>query len=91
MLAASTALIAALEKSDESGQLYVLVGYALGVLAVIMLLLLVVIISRESQSSLAESQEQNERNQRAILRLLDEMTNLADGDLTATDVDGVRV
>jgi twitching motility protein PilJ len=40
------------------------------------------IISRESQSSLAESQEQNERNQRAILRLLDEMTNLADGDLS---------
>ena len=82
LLAASETLIRALEQSDKAGQRYVLIGYALGVIAVILLLLLVLIISRESQSSLAESQEQNERNQRAILRLLDEMTNLADGDLS---------
>jgi len=82
LLAASSALIRAIEQNDEAGQLYVLVGYALGLVAVTLLFLLIVIISRESQSSLAESQEQNERNQRAILRLLDEMTNLADGDLS---------
>jgi twitching motility protein PilJ len=82
LLTAAATLIRALEQSDEAGQLYVLLGYALGVVAVVLLLLLIVIISRESQSSLAESQEQNERNQRAILRLLDEMTNLADGDLS---------
>ena len=82
LLAASSVLIEAIEKNDEAGQLYVLIGYALGLVAVVLLLLLIVIISRESQGSLAESQEQNERNQRAILRLLDEMTNLADGDLS---------
>jgi twitching motility protein PilJ len=82
LLAASSALIRAIEQNDEAGQLYVMIGYALGLVAVILLFLLIVIISRESQSSLAESQEQNERNQRAILRLLDEMTNLADGDLS---------
>jgi twitching motility protein PilJ len=53
-----------------------------GGLAVLLLALLIVIISRDSKASLVESQEQNERNQRAILRLLDEMTNLADGDLS---------
>jgi twitching motility protein PilJ len=37
---------------------------------------------KDSGKRLSESQEQNERNQRAILRLLDEMTNLADGDLS---------
>ena len=82
LLAASSALIQAIEQNDEAGQLYALIGYALGLLAVVLLLLLIVIISRESQGSLAESQNQNERNQRAILRLLDEMTNLADGDLS---------
>ncbi len=82
LLAASTALIDAIQRSDEEGQIYKLIGYVLGLVGVILLLLLIVIISRESQSSLAESQQQNERNQRAILRLLDEMTNLADGDLS---------
>ena len=39
----------------------------------------------ESQQRLAESQDQNERNQRAILRLLDEMTNLAGILLSGSD------
>ncbi len=82
MLTTSTALIDAIRLNDEARQIYNLVGYAFGALALVLLVLLIVIISRASQSSLAESQEQNERNQRAILRLLDEMTNLADGDLT---------
>jgi twitching motility protein PilJ len=82
LLSASAALIDSIQRSDEAGQVYNLAGYALGLVAVVLLLLLIVIISRESKSSLAESREQNERNQRAILRLLDEMTNLADGDLS---------
>ena len=82
LLSSSAALIKAIEQSDEAGKLFVLIGYGFGALAVILLVLLIVIISRESKSSLEESQQQNERNQRAILRLLDEMTNLADGDLS---------
>jgi len=80
--AASTDLIQAIEKNDDRNQAYILAGYALGVVALMLLLLLIVVVSRESQAGLNESREQNERNQRAILRLLDEMTNLADGDLS---------
>jgi twitching motility protein PilJ len=38
---------------------------------------------RAAQQRLAKTQEQNEQNQNAILRLLDELADLADGDLTA--------
>ena len=82
LLNASGALNEAIQQSDASGQVYNLTGYVLGLVAVILLLLLIVMISRQSQQGLSESQDQNERNQRAILRLLDEMTNLADGDLS---------
>ena len=82
LLSASTDLIQAIERNDQARQVYNLVGYAFGAFAVVLLSLLIMIISRQSESSLIESQEQNERNQRAILRLLDEMTNLADGDLS---------
>ncbi|MDX1635555.1 MAG: methyl-accepting chemotaxis protein, partial [Marinobacter sp.] len=37
---------------------------------------------RAAQERLASTQEQNEQNQNAILRLLDELADLADGDLT---------
>ena len=51
------------------------------------LLMIIVLISLNGKSSQFESTakvqaEQNERNQQAILRLLDEMGSLADGDLT---------
>ncbi|MGP4845319.1 methyl-accepting chemotaxis protein [Marinobacter sp. 1Y8] len=39
-------------------------------------------IYRASQARLEQTQEQNEQNQNAILRLLDELADLADGDLT---------
>ncbi len=57
-------------------------GYGLAALAILLLVVLVFLVNQESAKRLAESQSQNEKNQRAILRLLDEMTNLADGDLT---------
>jgi twitching motility protein PilJ len=51
------------------------------------LLLVLVLIALHSKSAIfermaKEQAEQNERNQQAILRLLDEMGSLADGDLT---------
>ncbi|WP_101758540.1 methyl-accepting chemotaxis protein [Oceanicoccus sp. KOV_DT_Chl] len=39
---------------------------------------------RNTQARLRETGETNERNQNAILRLLDELADLADGDLTTT-------
>ncbi len=41
-----------------------------------------VILVRQGQARLRQTTEQNEQNQNAILRLLDELADLADGDLT---------
>ncbi len=82
MLTTADELIQAVERRDETGGTYTAIGYTSGAFALLMLLVLILVITRDSQRSLAESQEQNEKNQRAILRLLDEMTNLADGDLS---------
>jgi len=46
------------------------------------LLLLAIQLLRDARRRESQSKSQNEMNQRAILRLLDEMGNLADGDLT---------
>jgi twitching motility protein PilJ len=53
-----------------------------GALAALFLLLLVWRLLLDARRREAESKAQNEANQQAILRLLDEMGDLADGDLT---------
>lgn len=45
---------------------------------------LAVLRYRATQSDLRQKEAENENNQQAILRLLDELANLADGDLTTT-------
>lgn len=82
ILAASRDLENSVSLFDDRLQLLNLIAFAAGVVAVILLILLGVQLVRDSSKRLSESQQQNERNQRAILRLLDEMTNLADGDLS---------
>ncbi|WPC04870.1 methyl-accepting chemotaxis protein [Pseudomonas benzenivorans] len=59
-----------------------LAGYLLGVLALASIILIGLVMVRETNRRLAETAEKNERNQTAILRLLDEIADLADGDLT---------
>ncbi len=59
-----------------------LAGAAAGVIALVLLILLGYILYRDTRNRLAVTTEQNRRNQRAILRLLDEMSSLAEGDLT---------
>jgi len=63
----------------------------LGLLSLVLIILLGVLYFRDSRKQLNETessrvlvQETNTRNQEAILRLLDEMGNLADGDLTVS-------
>jgi len=63
----------------------------LGLLSLVLIVLIAVIYFRDSKKQLSETetartsvQETNTRNQEAILRLLDEMGNLADGDLTVS-------
>jgi len=63
--------------------------YALGLVAFILIVLLSWQVNRDTRLRLLESEqrkreteEQNRRNQDAILRLLDELSDLAEGDLT---------
>ncbi len=53
-----------------------------GLLALAALVALGVVFLRDARSRASESENENKRNQEAILRLLNEMGNLADGDLT---------
>ena len=82
MLAAASSLAGTLSFQGQSAPVYEWIGIASGVAAVVLLLIMIMVINFDSQRTIAESQEQNEKNQRAILRLLDEMTSLADGDLS---------
>ncbi|MCP5163251.1 MAG: type IV pili methyl-accepting chemotaxis transducer N-terminal domain-containing protein [Hahellaceae bacterium] len=56
---------------------YIVLGIIIVIIVIIGLTLY-----RESQARLDATTEQNEQNQNAILRLLDELADLADGDLT---------
>jgi twitching motility protein PilJ len=58
------------------------IGWALAVLSFLWLLWIFRTLSKNDRVRAAVAQDQNERNQQAILRLLDEMGSLADGDLT---------
>lgn len=57
-------------------------GLILGLLVFFIILGISFMLYRQSNAGLAETAEQNERNQAAILQLLDELADLADGDLT---------
>lgn len=57
-------------------------GFGFGGLAVVVIIIAGVLLIRDSGEREDAALEQNRRNQRAILRLLDEMANLAEGDLT---------
>ncbi|EJN21569.1 methyl-accepting chemotaxis protein [Pseudomonas sp. GM78] len=59
-------------------------GYVLGLGALMSIILIGLVMVRETNRQLRETAEKNERNQNAIMRLLDEIEDLADGDLTVT-------
>ena len=59
-------------------------GYVLGLLALASIILIGLVMVRATNQQLRETAEKNERNQNAIMRLLDEIEDLADGDLTVT-------
>ena len=60
------------------------VGYIAALLAVVMMVAFGVLSYRETRRDLDQTANKNEQNQMAILRLLDEIADLADGDLTAS-------
>jgi len=59
-----------------------LIGWVIAGLSFLWLLWIFRTLSKNDRVRAAVAQDQNERNQQAILRLLDEMGSLADGDLT---------
>ena len=61
-----------------------LATYVLGALALASVILIGSVMMQDTRRRLQETAEKNERNQTAILRLLDEIADLADGDLTVT-------
>ncbi|MEM7292741.1 MAG: methyl-accepting chemotaxis protein [Pseudomonadota bacterium] len=83
LLAASTALREAITASSRALDLVYLAGAIGAALVIVSLIALAFVFWKDSERRIAATTEQNRRNQRAILRLLDEMTNLADGDLSA--------
>ncbi len=82
LLSAAAELSKRVAQEDSQLLILSLAGYAFGIVSLLLLFLMVMLVVNESRARLAESQDQNDKNQRAILRLLDEMTNLADGDLS---------
>ena len=85
------ALAAAYNASISNRILSSSLGDIFGVIALGLLVVLGFMLQRDSKARLGETEQQrkqveaqNSRNQQAILRLLDEMGDLADGDLTVT-------
>ena len=59
-------------------------GYVLGLVALASIIMIGLVMVRETHRQLRETAEKNERNQQAIMRLLNEIGELADGNLTVT-------
>jgi twitching motility protein PilJ len=74
------ASIAAVVEGGIASRLPLLLVFA--ALAIAALMMFVYYRARDFRQAAEQQAEQNERNQQAILRLLDELSSLADGDLT---------
>jgi twitching motility protein PilJ len=79
----TTNLMNAMTGLEDSRIISGTIGTVVGAIAVILLVLLSASIVRTTRQRLAETAETNRRNQDAIMRLLDEIGDLASGDLTA--------
>jgi twitching motility protein PilJ len=66
----------------ERSNLLVFVAIALALIGALVLGLMALVFGADARRRAAESDAENKRNQEAILRLLNEMGDLADGDLT---------
>ncbi len=82
MLTQTSQLEVSHEERADSWTLLQSVGYILAIVALSMLGGVGFTTYRDTQSTLKEEESKNEQNQMAILRLLDELADLADGDLT---------
>ena len=66
----------------EKQSILLILAFVFGALALVFLGLIATLFLSDARKRAAESESENKRNQEAILRLLNEMGDLADGDLT---------
>ncbi|HLX81653.1 MAG TPA: methyl-accepting chemotaxis protein [Burkholderiales bacterium] len=83
LLQAAEKLNAAYEANLAKRRINLILLVVLSAVALAVLLLIGKVYVDDSRRRAVESERQNAANQEAILRLLDEISNLADGDLTA--------
>ena len=84
LLERASELSSGLESLAGGRYINTVAGYVLGLLALASIILIGLVTMQDTRRRLAETAEKNERNQAAILRVLDEIADLADGDLTVT-------
>ncbi|MBL4681036.1 MAG: chemotaxis protein [Pseudomonadales bacterium] len=77
----SNSLSASYEANAAQGLNSPLLGYASGMGAFVFVFILGLLIYREANNTVRKTELQNAHNQEAILQLLDELADLADGDL----------
>jgi len=82
LIATTSALNTAVVGEHDGLASITLLGYALAIATLLFVMLLGVVLVRDARRREAITSAQSERNQQAILRLLDEMMNLAEGDLS---------
>ena len=82
LYADTTKLATELEGGGKTRIVTFWAGIIFAALALVSVLALVVVVRDDARGRAQDSDGENKRNQEAILRLLNEMGNLADGDLT---------
>lgn len=82
LLKETSTLSASFQQEQEGRAISPTLAYIVLGLIILVIVVIGLTLYRESQKRLQTTTEQNEQNQNAILRLLDELADLADGDLT---------
>ncbi|MBN9287649.1 MAG: chemotaxis protein [Gammaproteobacteria bacterium 39-13] len=82
LLDQATELLRSYAKASERRMIGPLSGYLLGGICIVLLLWLSYQLYSDTKISLAQTAAQHRANRAAVWRLLDELANLADGDLT---------
>ncbi len=82
LLDLSSALASSFQTASESRIISDNLIWVLGGASLVLIILIAFAVIRDTQLDLNRTAETNEQNQNAILRLLDELADLADGDLT---------
>jgi twitching motility protein PilJ len=82
MLNETSKLYQMIESQSSDRPIQPVIAYILLIAIIATIILFAIVLNGEGKKRLRATTEQNEQNQNAILRLLDELADLADGDLT---------